>query len=235
MGVAYNPRIVTNGLVLCLDAGNRRSYPGSGTTWYDLSGNGNNGSFVGSPAFRNQDNGIISFDAIEDYITVEPNSSLVFTSAITVSVWFKADVLENLRTLVMWEDDKNSNGIESIRLALNGASGIQLHAVIGVTGYFSGTSGSILTDKFYNATGVFDSSKIKIYLNGEFRNQNDAVGTLRQPDDVNARWIIGRGEVTVDDTARMFDGNISVVHIYNRVLTDDEINQNYHALKGRYV
>jgi hypothetical protein len=40
MGIAYNPRTITDGLVLCLDAANSKSYPGSGTTWTDLSGNG---------------------------------------------------------------------------------------------------------------------------------------------------------------------------------------------------
>ena len=44
MALAHSPKIVTDGLVLCLDAGNPKSYPGSGTTWYDLSGNGNNGT-----------------------------------------------------------------------------------------------------------------------------------------------------------------------------------------------
>lgn len=51
MGIAYNPRIVTDGLVLALDAGNAKSYPGSGNTWYDLSGNGRNFNWVSSPSF----------------------------------------------------------------------------------------------------------------------------------------------------------------------------------------
>ena len=60
MAVGYNPRIVTNGLVLCLDAGNTRSYPGSGTTWTDLSGNGNNGTLSG-PTFSATDRGCLTF------------------------------------------------------------------------------------------------------------------------------------------------------------------------------
>jgi hypothetical protein len=51
MSLIHSPRIVTDGLVLCLDAGNPKSYTGSGTTWTDLSGNGNNGTLTNSPTY----------------------------------------------------------------------------------------------------------------------------------------------------------------------------------------
>ena len=62
MGVFAGPEIVEDGLVLALDAGNTKSYPGSGTTWTDLSGNGNNGTFVGTTTFDSSTNSI-SFDS----------------------------------------------------------------------------------------------------------------------------------------------------------------------------
>ena len=63
----YGPRIVTDGLVLCLDAGNSKSYPGSGTAWNDLSRNGNNGTLNG-PTFNSADRGSIVFDGTNDYV-----------------------------------------------------------------------------------------------------------------------------------------------------------------------
>ena len=61
MGLSHSPNIVTDGLVLCLDAANPRSYPGSGTSWLDLSGQGNNGTLNG-PTFSNDNSGFLVFD-----------------------------------------------------------------------------------------------------------------------------------------------------------------------------
>ena len=67
MGVAYNTSIVTDGLVLCLDAANAKSYPGTGTTWYDISGNNNNATLYGSPVVSN---GVFQFNGTTQYATV---------------------------------------------------------------------------------------------------------------------------------------------------------------------
>ena len=64
MGVAYNSRIITENLVLCLDAANSKSYPGSGTTWTDLSGNGNNATLTNGPTYSSANGGSIVFDGV---------------------------------------------------------------------------------------------------------------------------------------------------------------------------
>ena len=61
--------IVTDGLVLCLDAANPKSYPGSGTTWTDLSGNGNNGTLVNGVGYNSDNGGSLSFDGVNDYVS----------------------------------------------------------------------------------------------------------------------------------------------------------------------
>jgi hypothetical protein len=68
MAFNYSPRIVTDGLVLYLDAANPRSYPGSGTTWSDLSRGGNNGVLTNGPTFNSANNGSIVFDGTNDFI-----------------------------------------------------------------------------------------------------------------------------------------------------------------------
>ena len=70
MSNQYGPRIVTNGLVLCLDAGNNKSYPGSGTVWNDLSGNNFNGILTNGPTYSPSSGGGIVFDGVNDYISL---------------------------------------------------------------------------------------------------------------------------------------------------------------------
>ena len=85
----FFPSIVTNGLVLCLDAGNQLSYPGTGTTWNDLSRNGNNGTLTNGPVFNS--GGSMVFDGVDDYISTNTNSSLTQAGSIqfTAEIWAK--------------------------------------------------------------------------------------------------------------------------------------------------
>ena len=69
MSAYSGPEIANDGLVLALDAANPRSYPGSGTTWTDLSGNGNNGTLVNVPTYSNANGGSIVFDGVDDYVS----------------------------------------------------------------------------------------------------------------------------------------------------------------------
>ncbi len=86
MAIAYNPRIVTSGLVLCLDAGNVKSYPGSGTAWTDLSGNGNNGNLVNGVGYNNSNLGSLVFDGANDYVITSTVSNYK-----SLSMWVYLD------------------------------------------------------------------------------------------------------------------------------------------------
>ena len=98
MAISYNPRTITDGLVLCLDAANSKSYPGSGTTWTDLSGNGNNGTLVNGPTYSSSNGGSLVFDGTNDYIT----SSFATTSgqAVTYSGWLYSTETVTYRNFV---------------------------------------------------------------------------------------------------------------------------------------
>jgi hypothetical protein len=88
----YSPRIVTSGLVLALDAAERLSYPRTGTTWRDLSGNSNNFSLINGPTFSNTNLGNIVFDGADDYLLI---SSLVWDYNVnfTIQFWFNTNSL----------------------------------------------------------------------------------------------------------------------------------------------
>jgi uncharacterized delta-60 repeat protein len=85
LAIHYNSKISTDGLVLCLDAANSKSYPGSGTTWTDLSGNGNNGTLTNGPTYNSSNLGSLSFDGIDDYSTLTSNYTL--SAGWTLSFW----------------------------------------------------------------------------------------------------------------------------------------------------
>ena len=91
MGRAHSPRIVTDNLVLALDAGNTKSYPGSGTTWTDTVG-GNNGTLTNGPTYSSDDGGSIVFDGSNDYAQSGTSSDLIIgTQDYTMSLWVKYD------------------------------------------------------------------------------------------------------------------------------------------------
>jgi hypothetical protein len=87
MGFYRGPHIVTDGLILSLDAANNKSYPRSGTTWNDLSGNGNNGTLVNGPTFSSANGGSIVFDGTNDVVS----TTLVqtFVNELTVETWYR--------------------------------------------------------------------------------------------------------------------------------------------------
>jgi hypothetical protein len=86
MGLSHSPSIITQNLVLCLDAANPKSYPGSGTTWTDLSGNGNTGTLVNGVGYNSGNLGSLSFDGVNDYVNyIILNSSASATTIGTVT------------------------------------------------------------------------------------------------------------------------------------------------------
>jgi len=103
----YNngPKIVTSGLVLALDAGNTKSYPGSGTVWTDLSGNGNTGTLTNGPTFNSSNGGSIVFDGVDDFVNIPYNTywnTNVFGTAtnFTLECWHKPNVFRNWDTVI---------------------------------------------------------------------------------------------------------------------------------------
>jgi hypothetical protein len=103
MALAHSPKIVTDGLVLCLDAGNPKSYPGSGTTWTDLSGNGNNGTLVNGVGYNSGNGGSLVFDGVNDRVTINASSHTNLSSGnFTISSWFYIPTSVDTTNLYYW-------------------------------------------------------------------------------------------------------------------------------------
>jgi hypothetical protein len=213
--------IVPDGLVLFLDAAAPLSYPGFGTTWTDLSGNGNNGTLVNGVGY-NSNNGVsLSFDGVNDYATT--GNILVPTSAssYTVSVWCYRNrnnaVYEEL--LSQWTGASSANSFffgfnnSNVRFTDNWSSVV--------------VSGAGNTGVWMNLVGVHTTSNAYIFLNG---NLSATRGSGFSYTGTGA-FVIGRqGELN----SEYFSGNISQVSIYNKALTPQEVQQNFNALKGRF-
>jgi hypothetical protein len=218
------PNIVTSGMVLNLDAGYVPSYPRTGTTWSDLSGNNNNGTLVNGPTFNSNDGGYISFDGTNDYVAsfgtaIVPGGATSYT----VSVWVyrNRNNVGSEEVLSQWTNATSSNAFffgfnnSNVRFSDNWNN-------VSVTG--AGTTGV-----WMNLIGVnLGGSNAYIYLNGSLSATKGSALTYTG----TGPFLIGRqGEFVGGE---YFGGRISSVMVYNRALSAQEVLQNYNVLKTRF-
>jgi hypothetical protein len=200
--IIWPTNIVTNGLVLFLDANNTNSYPGSGTSWYDLSGNGNTGTLTNGPTFNSANGGSIVFDGIDDYVNVA-NASSLNASAQTISVWYNATVLPSrVATIVAKHDTFGSyNGYHMYT-----ANGTEIK--VGSTTYYTGPNTGIAGVWYHLTLAYTSNSSMTCYING-ISSGTTALGNLS----ISSNPLrIGRSP---DSFWSIFTGKISVVTVHN--------------------
>ena len=220
MGLNHSPRIVTDGLVMCLDAANRRSYPSSGTTWTDLSGNGNNGTLTNGPTFSNN---TIVFDGTDDFVTLVSSSSFAYgTSDFT---W---EVVVNLTTYVSnhYVLDHGSNG-GVIQYQNNTMRYYNPSTGVGSVLYTTGFGSNISTNTWQHLIAARISGTTYLYRNGVF--------TISATDSYNYPTQTVRIGNYGSGGSYCWNGNISLIRIYKgKGLSATEVQQNFNALRGRY-
>lgn len=219
----YGPKIITNGLILALDAGSTKSYPGSGTTWFDRSGNRNNGTLTNGPTFSSANGGSIVFDGSNDYVSVS-NSGLDLTS-LTICALVKFTSTNNTQYPTI-TNKETSNTARNWWLGL--ASDFTFaRSVNGVDVGVSSTVTPVLST-WYHVSATNDTTPVfKIYINGTLKNTSTYSGTLSTSGTTG--WI-----ATYRDLIFPMNGNIAFLQIYNRTLTATEISQNFNATRGRF-
>lgn len=230
--VAPPPPIVTDGLFFNLDAGNPASYPGTGTTWYDLSGNGRNASLSGPIIYNTSSGGELIFNG--NSTSVLTNYDNNFTTNFTVNSWFKASLLQSGRFLI----SKNSyfaNSTTDFPFSIETPANL-VRARISSGDDFSAdadVSSSINVDTWYNLSTTYNQNVFCLYLNGQLVSSQNTSITLSSN---SQYWTIGKAaqEVSVSPGSTYFSGSISNISIYNRSLTQQEVTQNFNALKNRY-
>jgi len=226
MSYRTGPKIVTDGLVLCLDAADRNSYPGSGSTWYDLSGQNNHGS-INNCTFAN---GVCYFDGTNDYIECNHSSSLSMTSEITIEYSVKP-IWDTPYTPII--DKRNGpSGTENYSTWIGNDKLLDYIArpdsdkrpLVNGTSIF--TSGN-----WYIIQITVDTSgNIKCYINSQkFDTTGGAVGPSN-----TSPLVIGGINNSSGVTQSLGDGYIGYVKIHNIALKQNELLQNYNATKGRF-
>jgi hypothetical protein len=242
MGVSYNPRTVTDGLVLCLDAANRKSYPGSGTTWTDLSGRGNTGTLTNMDGtnLNSANGGSLTFDGINEFISV-PSGIPQRTNEFTNEIWVYPTNLtggaNGYSTLIRMNGFRVGGGSGDFYFVLRNLG--QVHCEIKNTadnGYDSYTTstGIIQVNNWYHIVQVINrtSGNLKFYVNRVSVLDvatttygivtGSAIQIAQQETDVNGQY------------ARRLTGRVANVKLYNRALSAAEIQQNFNALRGRF-
>ena len=215
MALAHSPKIITDGLVLCLDAGNTKSYPGSGTTWTDLSGRGNNGTLVNGPIYNSSNGGSLVFDGSNDYV----NAPLTKSASCTFSCWARTTTLATYPMLF----NAGPNGSGPDLFFYNGK--ISWNTWNGDGNPLSTTPTSVTDGNYHHYVVVNDAlSNTKLYYDGVLLG----TATYRTAAN-NTNLTIGGNTFTY-----MWNGNISNFTIHNRALTAAEIQQNYNATKNRF-
>ena len=219
--------IATDGLVGCWDAAAQRSYPGSGTLWKDISGQGNDATANNSPAFVNQNGGYWNFDGINEYFTYDLYSGFdnAYIQAIDISieVWVRIEDLTSCCG-AYW-----AFGTAYFEMAPS-SNTTNLYVRTGSPAW-NAVSGGTNTDQWYCYTmthGV--GTTYKVYIDGILNSTFTIGGT-------NIQFTHGTGSFgTNDPTSPLcLDGDIAVVRMYNRVLTASEVKQNYNSTKGRFA
>jgi len=246
---ADTPSIVTSGLTLNLDAANAISYPGSGTTWYDISNSGGkNGVLTNGTSFSAQTGGYFVFDGVDDAIII-PKNSVFFTNEWTWEGWI--NYISNSG------DGSNYHGVfwaEGVMNTTTGDNGYQwlltfrsvdttscyahmrINNVSSAWGQTDTNAlGYPMVDRWNHVVWQFKNGNTKLYVNNvKILDDNTrgayGAGLGNSSDNANSRVFLGcRNDFGLESNFRM-----ATARHYNRMLSESEITQNYNAQKGRF-
>jgi hypothetical protein len=232
MAFVHSPKIVTDGLVLALDAGNTKSYPGTGTTWFDKSGRGNNGTLFNDPTFNSGNGGSIVFDGTNDYIDLGNNSSITTFTSLTINTWVKPVTLPGFfnqgRIIIRGDDSYRlywyDNGVGSSNKLYFFSSDIGETGLADSVGYLTS---NFTVNSWYNITALYNGSQTQLFVNGSLvATSAGKSGTITGTNNIQ----LGRS----NGNEYFLNGNIASIQLYNRALSASEVLQNYNATKGRF-
>ena len=256
MAIAYNPRIVTDNLVFAFDAANVKSYPGSGSAWNDLSGNGYHATQTGARVSYSSAESAWEFTG-----TTQTTSQGIYISGLNY-VTGNSDAISNL-TIESWikcdSGGTGRTGDERIILSYDRSAvfrfGIGYDASnvgkpffsfmaggnqydVGPTSY----TGDLRDDAWHQVSVTFDTSSVKYYIDGTRVHTSTAsygtIGGHAETESPRYGWIGNGSEASsaggLIAPGDLFYGFISKINYYYKTLSDSEIQQNFNATRGRY-
>jgi hypothetical protein len=227
MALYHSPRITTENLILCLDAENPKSYPGSGTTWTDLSGRGNNGILKGTTTFNQNTIDLGNIENSTNYILL-PNSLMSNITDFTISLWVNPFNITSGNLNCIFHATNAGGNDFSIEWYNN-----RIQTLINTT--YSTFNYTFLNDIWYNF--VFyrtTGTTMGLYINGISQGTQSCPSTTFN---ITGSIVMGQEQDAIEggfQSVQSYVGKYGVVSYYNRTLSPQEIQQNYNALKGRF-
>jgi hypothetical protein len=224
MALNHSPKIITDGLVFCYDAANPKSYPGTGTSVTNIIGM-TEGEVI-SATYSSNENGYFAF-ATDDLIRF-PEDSRLNSQTITVEVWAKTNALSQNG---FWFEKGSVNSQyslfqEGVSIRWRANFGAGLVNMVSPT-----TATYINTTDWFHIVATFVTGDQRVYINGIQAGTGTSAGTIA----TNANGMsIGAYGGYSGSRGYYYNGNISSVRVYDRVLTISEVKQNFEALRGRY-
>ena len=228
MASAAGPNIVTDGLILHLDAANTQSYPGSGTSWTDISGKNNSPTLINGPTFNSDNMGSIVLDGTNDMVEFSPDGTItsntvVLSGSYTASfLFFSSNNGSNSDQMWLCEQHNGGNGFSLYR---NNNGNVCIRTVGGNRYNWSCPYRTNIKNKLCFLDFVSNGTNIEFFLN------NVSQGSIT-PNNVTLN-VNRLGSNRFSDNQAL-DGRFYNVRFYDRALTRSEINQNYNALRGRF-
>jgi hypothetical protein len=221
MAQEYGPKVVTDGLVLCLDAADKVSYPGSGTTWTDLSGNGNDGT-LSAAAIGTDTPGVMEFNASDDLILTSFGNGLnPTTTLLSYALWVYPDTAGSMMFMAQGSWAVNARAYFGM-VSGYWAMGIQ------ASGWGVDQGGSaVIAGRWHHIVIVFDGSNVKWYQNGNYIFQKAYTSYAFD-------LVFGLGNVSTYSDAYPWDDKIATCAIYQIALTAAEVSQNFNAQRSRF-
>jgi len=252
MAVNGFTNMVTDGLILCLDAGNLKSYPTTGTTWTNLSKNSNNGTLTNC-TFNSSVLGSITFNGSTSVVGLGDNDLFSFTSGggvdlpFSISGWFRLNTYgtgaSSYSTLICKSQYNGSIWVREWAFTHPNSLGFSLiifNPDSSGTNYIGKSIGSpLVLNTWYHLSSTYDGSKtnngIRLYINGVLQSTtNSNSGTYTGMGNTSSTVEFGRQYSLGGDNGYL-NGNISSVQIYrNKTLSASEVLQNYNTTKSRF-
>ncbi len=223
MGLKHHPRIITDGLVMYLDAANPRCYSGSGITANALIG-GIGGTLVNGVGYTSSNNGSFVFDGTNDFITIPDNSLLNTFSSMTLEIVVKYTTTNDQIFAQKWNYNGGSQGY-TIELYSNE---IAAACYTGIN-YLRVPVSNYPVNNIYHIILTLSGTTQALYINGVSVASNSG-GSI--PNISGTTFAIGSRS---NLSGTYFGGNVYLAKFYNRALTAQEVLQNYNATKKRYV
>jgi hypothetical protein len=231
-GSTFSNSIITDGLVVHLDAGNKNSYSGSGATWTDLSGNGYNATLNNSVGYTSNSGGMLTFNGSNQSAQVNVNSFVRSNTSYTFSTFFYLTTSNGGAPFCLMTTPNDSNNTDGFWQHLNLTNWLwRTEDSSGENGGNAEAPTGFVSSTYYHLTVVITTNSIKFYRNGNLISIISTTFSWANVRNDNTAYVfIGKG---YEDDYYM-TGNVGNFLMYNRVLNNAEIFANYYGQKSRF-